>query len=136
MSLIPGVIPHLVLSNCAGAVDFYIKAFGATEIHHRVLEEGGTRVMHTEITIGPSTLYLCDDFPEYCGGKSRTPHALGGVPFVLHQSVPNCDEAMTKAISAGARVIMPAQDQFWGDRYGVVEDPFGYQWSFSHPLKK
>jgi len=128
------VSPHLVLNNASAAIDFYVKAFGAQEVSRHPAEDG-KRLMHAELKLGSSSIFLCDDFPEYCGGKSRHPLALGGVPFLLHQNVPNCDEAISKAVQVGAKAIMPAADQFWGDRYGVVEDPFGYQWSFSHPLK-
>lgn len=136
MSVVQGVVPHLTLDRCADAIAFYEKAFGAREVHERVPGPDGVRLMHAEIMIGPSKLMLCDDFPEYCGGKSRHPRALGGVPMVLHQNVPDCDAAIARALAAGATVVMPPEDQFWGDRYGVVEDPFGYQWSFAHPLKK
>lgn len=132
----PGVRPHLIVSGGDAALDFYAKAFGAVEVHDRVRAEDGTRLLHGEILIAGTIVYVCDDFPEHCGGKSRTPKALGGVPLVLHQCVANCDAAMAKAQAAGAKVIMPAEDQFWGDRYGVVEDPFGFHWSFSHPLTK
>lgn len=132
----PGVRPHLIVNGADAAIYFYINAFGAEEIHERVRGEDGKRLLHGEIRIAGTVVYICDDFPEHNGGKARTPQALGGVPLVLHQCVPNCDEAISKAAAAGAKIIMPAADQFWGDRYGVVEDPFGFQWSFSHPLKK
>lgn len=132
----PGVRPHLIVNGADAAIDFYVKAFGAEEIHERVRGDDGKRLLHGEVRIAGTVVYICDDFPEYNGGKSRTPQALGGVPLVLHQCVTNCDEAISKAAAAGAKVIMPAADQFWGDRYGVVEDPCGFQWSFSHPLKR
>jgi len=129
------VIPHLVLVGASAAIEFYKKALGAVEIARHAADDG-RRLMHAEIRLGASTIFLCDEFPEYSEGKSRNPKALGGVPLVLHQNVPNCDAAMKAATDAGARVVMPAADQFWGDRYGVIEDPFGYQWSFSHPLAR
>jgi len=130
-----GIVPHLVVNGAAAAIDFYKKAFGAEEIM-RMPEEGGKRLMHAEIRIGPSTVYLADDFPEHCGGKSHTAAALGGTPVVLHQYVRDCDAAIKRAADAGAKVTMPAQDMFWGDRYGQVTDPFGQQWSFATPLAK
>lgn len=129
----PGLVPHLVVQGAGEAIDFYKKAFDATEIM-RMPAEDGKRLMHAEIRIGPSTLYLCDDFPEFCGGKSRAPKTLGGTPVTIHQNVPNCDQAIAKAAAAGATVTMPAQDMFWGDRYGQVTDPFGHHWSFATPL--
>jgi PhnB protein len=130
-----GLVPHLVVNGASKAIDFYKAAFGAQEVS-RVPAQDGKRLMHGEVRIGESTLYLCDDFPEFCGGKSRHPGALGGTPVVIHQSVPNCDTAIKRAADAGAAVTMPAQDMFWGDRYGQVTDPFGHTWSFSTPLKK
>ncbi len=130
-----GVVPHLVVSNAAKAIDYYKSALGAVELM-RVPAEDGKRLMHAAIKIGPSTVYLCDDFPEYCGGKSRAPSALGATPVTIHQYVPDCDAAIKKAAAAGGKVSMPAQDMFWGDRYGTVTDPFGHEWSFATPLKK
>ena len=130
-----GIVPHLAVNGAAAAIEFYKKAFGAEEIM-RMPEENGTRLMHAEIRIGPSTVYLADDFPEYCGGKPRNATALGGTPIVLHQYVRDCDAAIKRAADAGATVTMPAQDMFWGDRYGQVKDPYGLQWAFATPLAK
>lgn len=128
-----GIVPHLVVNGAAEAIEFYKKALGAEEIM-RMPEEGGKRLMHAEIRIGPSTVYLADDFPEYCGGKSRSAMSLGGTPVTLHQYVRDCDAAIKRAADAGATVTMPAQDMFWGDRYGQVKDPYGLQWAFATPL--
>jgi PhnB protein len=76
-------------------------------------------------------VFLADDFPEYCGGKAQSPQALGGTPVTIHRYVEDCDAAIQRAERAGATVKMPAQDMFWGDRYGVVTDPFGHVWSFA-----
>ena len=130
-----GIVPHLCVNGAAAAIDFYKKAFGAEEIM-RMPEEGGNRLMHAEIRIGPSTVYLADDFPEYCDGKSRSATTLGGTPITLHQYVRDCDAAIKRAADAGATVTMAAQDMFWGDRYGQVKDPYGLQWAFATPLKK
>lgn len=132
----PGLVPHLVVNNASQAIEFYKKAFGAQEMM-RMPAEDGKRLMHAEIKIGAATLFLCDDFPEFCpSGKSRTPQALGGTAVTLHQYVPDCDAAIQRAAGAGATVTMPAQDMFWGDRYGNVTDPYGHSWSFATPLKK
>ncbi|MFZ4575628.1 MAG: VOC family protein [Phycisphaerales bacterium] len=130
----PGVRPHLVVSSVSAFVDFVVAAFGAKEVHERVSMPGDPRVMHTEVEIGGSLFYLSDDFPEFTGGKHRNPKAVGSVPMVLHHSVENCDAAVERAVAAGAKVLMPPQDQFWGDRYALVEDPCGYQWSFGQKL--
>ena len=130
-----GLIPHLIVNNGPAAIDFYKRALGAEEVM-RMPADDGKRLMHAQLQIGESTLYLCDDFPEHCGGKSSNPNALGGTPVLLHQSVRDCDAAIKRCADAGAKVKMPATDMFWGDRYGQVIDPFGHTWSFSTPLKK
>jgi len=128
-----GLVPHLVVNGAAQAIEFYKKAFGATEIT-RMPAEDGKRLMHAEVRIGESTLYLCDDFPEYHGGKSRAPAADGSNPITIHQYVRDCDASIKRAADAGAKVAMPAQDMFWGDRYGQIVDPFGHTWAFATPL--
>jgi uncharacterized glyoxalase superfamily protein PhnB len=129
-----GLIPHLVCDTCAAAIDFYKQAFGAEELH-RMPGPDGKRLMHAAIRLGSSIVFLVDDFPEFCDGKSETPKALQGTPVTLHRYVANCDAAIEKAQAAGATVVMPAMDMFWGDRYGVVVDPFGHKWSFATHLK-
>jgi PhnB protein len=130
-----GLVPHLVVDGAAKAIDFYKKAFGAEEVM-RMPDEDGKRLMHAHIVIGDAHVMLADDYPERCGGKARTPTSLGGTPITLHQNVPNCDAAIKRCADAGAEITMPAQDMFWGDRYGQITDPFGHVWSFSTPLKK
>ena len=125
-----GLIPHLVCESCTEAIEFYKKAFGAKEIY-RVPAPDGRRIMHAEIRIGNKVVFLVDDFPEFCGGKSTSPKSLKGSPVTLHQFVEDCDAAIERARAAGAKVTMPAADAFWGDRYGVVTDPFGHNWSFA-----
>jgi PhnB protein len=131
------IIPHLVVPGATEAIEFYKKAFGATEVMRMPHNDG--RLMHAELKVGDAQLFVCDDFPEFCPegqGKARTAKALGGTPITLHQYVPNCDAAIEKAAAAGAKVTMGATDMFWGDRYGQVTDPYGLVWSFAHPLKK
>jgi uncharacterized glyoxalase superfamily protein PhnB len=91
--------------------------------------------MHAALRIGKSYVYLVDDFPEHCGGESSSPKALNGTPVSLHQYVENCDAAIKRAQDAGATVTMPPQDMFWGDRYGLVTDPFGHKWAFATHIK-
>jgi PhnB protein len=128
------LIPHLVCNSCSEAIEFYKKAFGAEEVH-RMPAPDGRRIMHAAIRIGKSYVFLVDDFPEFCGGVSSSPTALKGTPVTLHHYVENCDAAIKRAQDAGATVAMPAQDMFWGDRYGVVIDPFGHKWSFATHVK-
>jgi uncharacterized glyoxalase superfamily protein PhnB len=125
-----GLIPHLVCDPCADAIEFYKKAFDAQEIN-RMPAPDGKRIMHAQILIDGRPVFLVDDFPEYCGGKSQSPTALGGTPVTIHRYVKDCDAAIQQAQNAGATVVMPAQDMFWGDRYGVVSDPFGHSWSLA-----
>ncbi|HUG89417.1 MAG TPA: VOC family protein [Planctomycetaceae bacterium] len=129
-----GLIPHLVCDPCADAIEFYKKAFGAEEVS-RAPAPDGRRIMHAEIRIGGRPVFLVDDFPEYCEGKSESPKALGGTPVTIHRYVPDCDAAIQRAVKAGATVKMPAQDMFWGDRYGVVADPFGHSWSLATHIR-
>lgn len=124
------LIPHLVCDPCSEAIEFYKKAFGAEEIA-RTLAPDGRRILHAEIRIGSNVIFLVDDFPEFCGGKSLSPKALGGSSVTMHRYVKDCDAAIKQAETAGATVTMPASDMFWGDRYGVVSDPFGHTWSFA-----
>ena len=128
------LIPHLVCDRCADAIEFYKKAFGATEVC-RIPAPDGKRIMHAAMLIDGRPLFLVDDFPEFCGGKSGSPKTLGITPVTLHRFVEDCDAAIERAQKAGATVKMPAADMFWGDRYGVVVDPFGHQWSLATHLR-
>ena len=128
------LIPHLVCDPCSEAIDFYKKAFGAEEVH-RMAGPDGRKIMHAAIRIGSSFVFLVDDFPEFCGGKSESPTSLKGTPVTIHRYVDNCDAAIQRAQEAGATVLMPAQDMFWGDRYGVISDPYGHKWSFATHLR-
>jgi len=127
------VVPHLVVDNAAEALDFYKKAFDANEAY-RAPVPNGEKIMHAEFTVAGSTIYICDDFPEF-GGKARSPKALGGSPFNLHFFVDDVDSAVAKAEAAGAEVTMKPEDTFWGDRYGKVRDPYGHEWSFATPIR-
>jgi PhnB protein len=128
------LIPHLVCSPCTEAIEFYKKAFGAEELH-RIPAPDQRRIIHAAIRIGTSLVFLVDDFPEYCGGKASTATALKGTPVTIHHYVENCDAAIKRAADAGATVVMPAADMFWGDRYGMVTDPYGHKWSFATHVK-
>ena len=129
-----GIIPHLVVDNASEAIEFYKNAFNAEEIC-RMPTPDGSKLMHAEIKIGNTPVYLCDDFPEMCDGKQRTPKALGNTPVSIHQYVEDCDAAIAKAENAGATVTMQPADMFWGDRFGTVQDPYGHSWSFATHIK-
>jgi PhnB protein len=124
------VTPHLVCEGAAAAIDFYTKAFGAVEAHRMPGPDG--RLMHAMIRIGDSQVMLADAFPEW---GSKGPKMLGGTPVTIHLQVPNADEVFQSAVAAGAEVRMPIADMFWGDRYGIVIDPFGHSWSVATHIK-
>jgi PhnB protein len=132
---VPSLSPHLFVSNAAGAIDFYKKAFNAEELGRHMAPDG-KRIMHATLVINGATVMLCDDFPEYRGGKGSTPEALGGSPVVLHLQVADADALFNQAVGAGAAVAMPIGDQFWGDRYGQVTDPFGHTWSIGAKIRE
>jgi len=125
-----GLIPHLVVKGAGQAIEFYKAGLGAVEVARMPIEDG--RLLHAVVRIGDATIFLCDDMPEYCGGTSRAPSGLS--PVTLHLCVADCDAAIAQAVAAGATLTMPADDMFWGDRYGQIVDPFGHAWSFSSPL--
>ena len=122
------VTPHLVCAGAAEAIDFYKKAFGAEEMV-RMPGPGG-KLIHACIRIGDSPVMLVDEFPEM---SARSPKAINGTPVTLHLYVDDVDAFAANAVEAGAKVVVPVQDMFWGDRYGVLEDPFGHRWSVATP---
>lgn len=130
----PAVVPHLVVDDAAAAIDFYVKAFGAEEVGRVPGPDG--RLIHAAVRINGFTVMLNDDFPEMCGGKSMTPKSLGGTPVTIHLTVTDVDAKFKRAVDAGASVVMEVEDQFWGDRYGVLADPFGHNWSMGQPVRE
>ena len=120
------VTPYLVCRGAANAIDFYKRAFGAREKMRMPGPDG--RVAHAELQIGDSRLMLGEESPEM-GAKS--PEMLGGSAASVFLYVKNVDAVANKAISAGATVVMPVEDMFWGDRYGKLKDPFGHEWSIA-----
>lgn len=120
------VTPHLVCEGAADAIVFYQKAFNAVEMSRMPGPEG--KIMHAQVRIGNAIVMLVDDFPDW---GSIGPKALKGTPVVLHLYVEDCDAAYNQAVAAGASAKMPPADMFWGDRYGMVSDPFGHIWSIA-----
>jgi uncharacterized glyoxalase superfamily protein PhnB len=118
------VTPYLAIRDAAKAIEFYKKAFGAEEIFRMPGPDG--KVMHAEIRIGDSPVMISEEFPEY---GTKSPQALGGSPVNIFLYVENVDKVFEQAVKAGATVTMPVADQFWGDRYGKLDDPFGHSWS-------
>jgi len=118
------ITPHLVCAGAAKAIDFYKQAFGATEQGRLPGADG--RLMHAAVKIGDSTVMLVDEMPEW---GALGPKALKGSPVTIHLYVEDVDALVARAVKAGAKVTMPVAEQFWGDRYGKLEDPFGHHWS-------
>jgi len=118
------ITPHLVCAGAADAIDFYKKAFGATEEMRLPGPDG--KLMHGAVRIEGSVVMLVDENPQW---GALGPKALKGSPVTIHVYVSDVDAFVAKAVKAGAKVIMPIDDMFWGDRYGIIEDPFGHHWS-------
>jgi uncharacterized glyoxalase superfamily protein PhnB len=117
------VYAYLRVHSTAEAIDFYSQAFDAKEIF-RLTEPSG-RIGHAEIRIGPTTVMLSDEYPEH---NIRGPRSLGGTTFSMHLHVADVDKAFEQAVAAGASVVGPLQNQFYGERSGTVRDPFGHEW--------
>jgi uncharacterized glyoxalase superfamily protein PhnB len=128
---IPSLAPHLVCAGAADAIAFYQKAFGAKE-EIRIPGADG-KIMHACVSINGSHVMLVDEMKEW---GALSPKSLGGTPVTIHLTVADADKTAGQAVAAGAKVIMPVADQFWGDRYGIVEDPFGHRWSIATPQRK
>jgi PhnB protein len=135
MSQTLNLSPHFAVSNAAAAIDFYKAAFGAVETVRHLAPNSG-KIMHASLKIANHDLMLNDDFYAEMGQKSETAEALGGCPVTFHLQVEDADAAWAKAVAAGATVKMPLKDQFWGDRYGVLRDPFGLYWSIGQTIAK
>ena len=128
-----GLTPHIQIGDnrAAEAIDFYINAFGATEIR-RMVAGDGKRLMHAHVHINGASLMLHDEFPEFVAPSEAD--VAGGSGLTLHLQVDDADAWFARAVATGATAIMPPADMFWGDRYGQIKDPFGYRWSIGHPL--
>jgi PhnB protein len=120
------VTPYLAVDDAAEAIEYYKKAFGATE---RVrMEAPGGKIGHAELEIGDSLVMLSDALPQF---STRPPNELGGTSVSVFMYVEDVDAVVKQAIDAGATVTMEIADQFWGDRFGSVQDPFGHLWSIA-----
>ena len=125
------ITPHLVVRNGSKAIEFYKKAFGAQEIGAHRTPDG--KLMHAMLKIGDSLLMMADEFPNM---GSKAPETLGGSPVVLNIYVEDVDRLFNQAVAAGAKVTMPLANQFWGDRYGQVVDPFGHHWALASRVEE
>jgi PhnB protein len=117
------VTPYLACSDAAGAIDFYVKAFGAVELM-RMPAPGG-KIGHAEVRVGDSRVMLTDEYPEM---NFLGPHSRGGTTVHMHVYVKDVDAMVSRAVAAGAKLIREVTDQFYGDRSGSLEDPFGHVW--------
>jgi len=117
---------HITVKDAATAIEYYRRAFGAQELSRSPMPNG--KLIHAAIRIGDSTMYLNDEFPEM---GALAPETVGGTPVTLTLYVDDADAVFKKAVDAGAEVKMPIDDQFWGDRYGEIQDPFGHRWAIA-----
>lgn len=120
------VTPHIVCADAAKAIEFYKKAFGATELMRLPGPDG--KIMHASIEVYGGMIMMVDESPLW---GSFSPLSLKGSPVTIHLNVPDVDAVVERAAAAGVKVVMPVADMFWGDRYGVIEDPFGHKWSIA-----
>jgi uncharacterized glyoxalase superfamily protein PhnB len=124
------ITPQLAVKGVARAIEWYSKALGAHELLRNVAPDG-TSIMHAELLLGDSRFFVVDEFPE----SMQSPATLGGTSITLHLYVRDVDALFNRAVEAGATVLMPVADQFWGDRYGILRDPFGHRWSVASRIE-
>lgn len=129
-----GITPHITIRDgkAVDAIAFYEQAFGAKELLHS-MDDDGQRVLHAHLLVNGGSVMLHDEFPEYA---ASTPDTAAPTGLVLHLQVDDADAWWERALMAGAEVRLPIGDQFWGDRYGQLADPFGYVWSIGSPATK
>lgn len=120
--------PHLTCDDAAAAIDFYVKAFGATEEFRLTNDDG--QIVNACVLINGAPVMLVDELPH---APLKAPKTLGGTSVCINLNVDDVDASTQRAIDAGAEVVLPVDDQFWGDRYGVVRDPFGHEWAIATP---
>ena len=128
-------IPHLIVSNGPAAVEFYKAAFGA-EAGHQMMAPDGKRLMHGELILDGHKIFVSDEFAPHEGGSCKSPQTLGGTDVRVTLMVDDADGIVARAVAAGAHVLMPVQDMFWGGRYGKIIDPFGHEWGINQQLQE
>lgn len=124
------ITPMLAVRDAPAAINWYAKVFGAEETMR--LKDGTGTIAHAELMIGKSRIMLAEEHPDY----NRSPQSLQGTSVILHVYVENVDEVVVHAVKEGARLIFPVKDQFYGDRSGRFEDPFGHMWIVATALRK
>jgi PhnB protein len=125
------LIPYLSCRNAVEAVEFYKRALGAEAPCVLTMPDG--KLMHAALNIDGASVYLTDECPDY---GSVSPTALGGTPVTLHLQVPDCDASFQRAVDAGCTALMAPEDQFWGDRYSLVQCPYGHRWAFATTVRQ
>ncbi len=128
--MVPTITPHIVVRGAADAAEWYVRALGAEERSRVPLPDG--KLLSVELRFGDSTVRLADEFLEL---DVLSPQAIGGTAVVLHLSTDDADTLWQRALDAGAEVIHPLEDQFWGNRQGQIADPFGHRWNLAQPLR-
>jgi uncharacterized glyoxalase superfamily protein PhnB len=121
------VTPYLSIKGAGEAIAFYEKAFGAVEMHRMACPQTGM-ILHAALKVGDGLVFLSEEFPQ-CGNLG--PRALGGTPVTIHLHLPDVDATFARAVEAGATSLMAPENQFWGDRFAKIEDPFGHRWSLA-----
>ncbi|MBV9241074.1 MAG: VOC family protein [Acidobacteria bacterium] len=128
-------VPHVVVSDGLAALEFYKAVFGGTD-GDNMMAQDGKRLLHGEVVVDGCKLFISDEFTASEGGSLRTPDSLGGTPVRITMSVDDADAVVARAAAAGAKVIMPVQDMFWGARYGRFVDPFGHEWGINQQVRE
>lgn len=124
------ITPQIAVKGVASAIDWYTRALGARELLRSAAPDGQS-IMHSELLLGDSRFFVVDEFPE----SMQSPETLGGTSVRLHLYVRDVDSLFNRAVEAGATVLMPVADRFWGDRYGILLDPFGHRWSIASRIE-
>lgn len=124
------ITPQIAVKGVGDAIAWYTRALGAHELLRNTGPDG-TSIMHAELLLGDSRFFVVDEFPD----SMASPASLGGTSVTLHLYIRDVDALFTRAVEAGATVVMPVADQFWGDRYGILRDPFGHRWSMASRIE-
>jgi PhnB protein len=124
------ITPQIVVKGVAAAIEWYSKALGAHELLRNTAPDGAS-IMHAELLLGDSRFFVVDEFP----ASMLSPSTLGGTTVTMHLYVRDVDSLFNRAVEAGATIVMPVADQFWGDRYGILRDPFGHRWSMASRIE-
>jgi PhnB protein len=129
------IVPELFVDDGPRALEFYKRAFRAVE-RSRMMSSDGTKLLHGELEIGGHRLCVCDEFSASEGGTCRCPRTVGGTGVRIVLEVDDADQTVTEAVAAGATVMIPVADMFWGARYGKLIDPFGHEWGINQQVKE